>query len=101
MESVLQGASWFDPKVAQYVLNAAKENNEDNLVLSPVNDFKLTAREIEVLKLIAQGLTNTEIAKSLKLSINTIKVHVCNILQKMSVNDRTQAAIKALKDKII
>lgn len=101
VESVLQGASWFDPKVAQYVLNAAKENNEDNLVLSPVNDFKLTAREIEVLKLIAQGLTNTEIAKSLKLSINTIKVHVCNILQKMSVNDRTQAAIKALKDKII
>ena len=58
-------------------------------------------REKQVLSLIVEGMNNHEIAKKLDVSVNTTKAHVCNILQKLSVQDRTQAAIKALKDKII
>ena len=61
----------------------------------------LTTRETEVLTLLAEGLTNVEIAKKLNISVNTTKVHVCSILHKLEVNDRTQAAIKAIKHNII
>lgn len=111
--SVLKGAAWFDPKVAQYVLNAAVNSEEDaqtpqepqkaqKAELSDrIPDSNLTAREKQVLALIAQGMSNNEIAKTLEVSINTTKAHVCNILQKLAVNDRTQAAIKAYKDNLI
>ncbi len=110
--SVLKGAAWFDPKVAQYVLKAAKGTNNisdtvSNKEESSINqnqqntEANLTSREKQVLALIVEGLNNTEISKKLELSVNTIKVHVCNILQKLSVSDRTQAAIKAIKDNII
>ncbi len=116
VESVNKGAAWFDPKVAKYVLNAATMNESDK-VEENINEQKepsqekqnkkiktetsLTSREKEVLAHIANGLSNAEIAKKLEMSINTVKVHVCNILHKLSVNDRTQAAIKAIKDNII
>lgn len=99
LQSVINGVAWFDPKVASYVLNAAA-SNEDSTP-NEANDLNLTAREKQVLSLIADGLNNTEIAKKLDVSINTTKAHVCNILQKLSVQDRTQAAIKAIRDKII
>ena len=53
-----------------------------------------------VLNLLAEGNSNLEIAKKLNISVNTTKVHVCSILQKLSVDDRTQAAVKALKENI-
>lgn len=61
----------------------------------------LTDREVEVLKLIIMGKSNTKIAKELNLSVNTIKVYVGTILHKMSVNDRLQAAVKAVREKIV
>lgn len=108
-QSVLKGAAWFDPKVADYVLKAATgtpslpeqtepEADKENLPDSQIN---LTAREKQVLALISEGYSNSEIAKKLEVSVNTTKTHVCNILQKLSVNDRTQAAIKAIKYNII
>ncbi len=57
----------------------------------------LTERELEVLHLIAQGQSNLEIARTLSISQKTVKVHVSNILSKLHVADRTQAAIYALK----
>lgn len=113
VDSVLKGAAWFDPKVAKYVLNAAINNTvveETKPIAKPVKtkinqtpkaESNLTTREKEVLKLIAEGHSNIEISKELNMSVNTAKVHVCNILQKLSVSDRTQAAIKAIKDNII
>lgn len=104
VSSVLKGAAWFDPKVAGYVLNAAITSGEKaavSLSKESHTDSNLTTREKQVLSLIAEGFTNTEIAKKLDVSVNTTKAHVCNILQKLSVNDRTQAAIKAIKDNII
>lgn len=61
---------------------------------------ELTARESEVLKEIAKGLSNQEIADELYISLKTVKTHVSNILSKLQVEDRTQAAIYAIKHKI-
>jgi NarL family two-component system response regulator LiaR len=58
---------------------------------------ELTERELDVLRLIAQGLSNHEIARELTISEKTVKTHVSNILSKLHVDDRTQAAIYALK----
>jgi len=55
----------------------------------------LSAREIEVLQLMAEGLTNQEIGSKLYLSLNTVKVHSRNIYSKIQVNNRTQAVAKA------
>lgn len=105
VNSVIKGAAWFDPKVAQYILTAAvstqPEPNKTEAEQIKISDMNLTAREKQVLSLIVEGHSNNEIAKKLEVSINTTKAHVCNILQKLAVNDRTQAAIKAIKDNII
>ena len=57
--------------------------------------FKISGREIEVLRLITDGFTNKEIAQILKVSQNTVKSHVAHIFNKLAVNDRTQAAVWA------
>ena len=62
--------------------------------------YSLTSKEMMVLNLISEGYSNQDIAKKLDISVNTTKVHVCSILQKLSVDDRTQAAVKALKENI-
>ncbi len=62
---------------------------------------KLTAREIEVLKLIAEGYTNQQIADLLIVSPTTVKTHVQNILEKLNVSDRTQAAVQAVRSGLI
>jgi len=61
----------------------------------------LTERELEVLRLIAQGKSNKEISEDLVLSEKTVKTHVSNILQKLHLSDRTQAAVYALRQKIV
>ena len=60
-------------------------------------EVQLTPRESQVLRLIAMGLSNQEIADSLEISVETVKEHVQNILRKMSLNDRTQAAVWAIR----
>jgi DNA-binding NarL/FixJ family response regulator len=62
---------------------------------------QLTARELEVLKHVVMGKSNPQIADELALSAHTIKAHVCSILHKMSVDDRVQAAVKAVRSGII
>ncbi len=57
----------------------------------------LTSREIQVLKYLIEGYTNTQIAAKMAVSINTIKAHVGNILEKLNVQDRVQAVVKALR----
>ena len=61
------------------------------------HDVPLTNREMQVLRHIAMGLSNREIGKSLEISVETVKEHVQNILRKLDVNDRTQAAVWAVK----
>lgn len=62
---------------------------------------KLTEREYEVLKLVVMGKSNKEIAQELLISFHTAKAHVCSILQKMGVDDRVQAAVKAVKERLL
>ena len=61
----------------------------------------LSEREFEVLKFIVMGKSNTEIAEELFISVHTAKAHVCSILQKMSVDDRVQAAVKAVRQGLV
>ncbi len=65
------------------------------------SDFPLTAREAQVLRHIALGLSNKEIAKSLCISIETVKEHVQHVLRKIDANDRTDAAVRAIKSGIM
>ena len=64
-------------------------------------DFSLTKREQEVLKYLSFGFNNTEIAKKLNISVHTTKVHLHNIFNKLSVEDRTEAVVKAIKYNLI
>ena len=99
VNSVLEGASWFDPNIAHVVLKAATDFCPPDI--STKIDYNLTSREIQILKLITNGYSNNEIAKELFVSVNTIKAHVARVLQKLEVEDRLQAALKALKNKIV
>ena len=100
-QSVLDGAAWFDPSISHIVLNAASKINEPQGTVKPEKDYGLTSRETQILKLITEGYSNIEIAKELFVSINTTKAHVASILQKLEVDDRLQAALKALKERLV
>jgi two-component system, NarL family, nitrate/nitrite response regulator NarL len=62
--------------------------------LEPI-EGRLTARELDVLRLVEEGLSNKEIAKALSIELATVKNHVHNILEKLNVNRRTEAAARA------
>lgn len=104
IKNVAAGACWIDPNVAKLALKLfPKPENAGFLSTGEVNDAKshLTERETEVLKLLVMGKSNTEIAKDLIVSVHTAKAHVCSILQKLCVDDRVQAAVKAIKENLI
>ena len=100
IQSVLDGAAWFDPAISHIVLQAATKS-QDNKSAVPQKNYGLTSRESQILKLITEGYSNNEIANELFVSINTTKAHVASILQKLEVDDRLQAALKALKERLV
>lgn len=104
IQSVNEGAVWLDPAISKVVM----EKNPALLQGKPTSraSFKaehanLTEREYEVLKLVVAGKSNSEIAEELNISEHTAKAHVCNIIQKLVVDDRTQAAVKAIKEGLV
>ena len=104
IRNVANGACWVDPAVSEAALNFfPKPENVSLSQSSNVQDARaqLTERELEVLKHLVNGKSNTEIAKELIVSVHTAKAHVCSILQKLCVDDRVQAAVKAIKENII
>ena len=100
VQSVSEGAAWFDPSIAHIVLQATSTSKIDEKD-TRYKDYDLTTRESQILKLMTEGYSNMEIAQHLVISVNTTKAHVANILQKLEVDDRLQAALKALKYKIV
>ncbi len=90
--TVASGSLWVAPQIANVI-----QKLFFNLDPTPKHDFKLTEREKEVLGLLTQGLSNSEIANRIIVSTHTVKAHVANILSKLSVSDRVQAAVKAIK----
>lgn len=100
VQSVSEGAAWFDPSIAHIVLQATSTSKIDDKDTNYKN-YDLTSREAQILKLMTEGYSNMEIAQHLVISVNTTKAHVASILQKLEVEDRLQAALKALKYKIV
>jgi len=91
------GEAVLHPRVATRVIKELQGKREDNL-----NPFtELSERELEVLKLIADGMSNAEMAAKLVLSEKTIKGHVSNILSKLHLADRTQAAVYAWREGVV
>lgn len=104
IQTVKEGAIWFDPGIAHIVRSknlAASNPKGSTRSAFKAEHANLTEREYEVLKLVVDGRSNAEIADELKISEHTAKAHVCNIIQKLVVDDRTQAAVKALKDGLV
>ena len=104
MEMVMEGSLWLDPSIAGLILKVMPMIAE-KLAKTPSSPagpkIELSAREHEILALIAEGLNNKDIADRLIISLFTVKNHVRSIIQKLAVDDRTQAAIYALKNGLI
>lgn len=104
IRDVVEGVCWLDPLVARKVLDAFPKQETLGILRDKSSEegrVPLTEREFEVLKHLVEGKSNTEIAKELIVSVHTAKAHVCSILQKMCVNDRVQAAVKAVKEGMV
>ena len=86
------GGAYFDPKIAHVVLQRFGSGAKPSNPLSP-----LTQRETEVLRLVADGVGNAEIATRLAIGLGTVKGHVRDILEKLAASDRTHAAVVALR----
>jgi DNA-binding NarL/FixJ family response regulator len=85
----------ISPIVAQQLLEQVATSTRGNSRVRPEYDIGLSNREIEVLRLVSQGITNKEIAEALVITENTVKTHLGNILEKMQVRNRQQAAALA------
>jgi two-component system, NarL family, response regulator LiaR len=83
------GGAYFDPQIAHVVLRRLAAPNADESPLTP--------RELDVLRLIAEGLGNIAIGERLQIGMGTVKAHIRDILEKLSASDRTQAAVNALR----
>lgn len=103
IRTVKYGALWIDPQFADVAKSTfPKPVSTDLENLYPKSDIQtiLTSRELETLKLVSEGKSNVEIAEILMVSKNTAKAHVGSILSKLSVTDRVQAAVMAVKAKL-
>ncbi|NMG19549.1 response regulator [Brasilonema bromeliae] len=93
--AAVEGATYLDPQVARRVIDNLKPPSPSG------NTANLSQRELEVLRLMVEGLSNPEIAQKLYLSPNTVKTHVRGIMNKLSVDDRVQAAVVALRSGLV
>lgn len=112
VKTTYSGNSWIDPAIARIVLNQVQATDvgsgatvmiqatspEDQQLLE---SCPLTDRELEVLQLIVDGCSNSEIAERLFITVGTVKTHVRNILNKLCADDRTQAAVRALRSGLV
>ncbi len=99
IQAVHSGATWLDPLIARLVLRSATSSS-----LSPsakTSPFGLSPREVEILRLLVDGLRNNEMAAQLMISLDTVKTHMRHIMEKLQVSDRTQAAVKAMREGLI
>lgn len=93
--AAVEGAAYLDPQIARRVIENLKPPTPSG------NTANLSQRELEVLKLMVEGYSNPEIAEKLYLSPNTVKTHVRGIMNKLSVDDRVQAAVVALRSGLV
>jgi DNA-binding NarL/FixJ family response regulator len=118
-----EGNSWIDPAIARIVLKQTRTATPASAVASGesaataskkvaidateaeysqmLEAYPLTERELEVLQLIVEGYSNAAIADKLYITVGTVKTHVRNILNKLCADDRTQAAVRALRSGLV
>ncbi|GAP94735.1 response regulator [Leptolyngbya sp. NIES-2104] len=113
-----EGNSWIDPAIARVVLRQTQSSIPQNGTPIPeaqqvsitatepeynqiIEAYPLTDRELEVLQLIVDGCSNAAIAEKLYITVGTVKTHVRNILNKLCADDRTQAAVRALRSGLV
>jgi two-component system, NarL family, response regulator LiaR len=110
-----EGNSWIDPAIARIVLSQARQPQPTAVEVEPtvainaaapeynqiLETYPLTERELEVLELIVAGCSNAAIADRLYITVGTVKTHVRNILNKLCADDRTQAAVRALRSGLV
>ena len=100
LASVADGAIWFDPHIAGFVVEAfsvaGRGVGKDLSVDNPLSE-----REVDVVKLVAEGMSNKEIASALTISTATVRTHVEHILEKLAVSGRTQAAVEAIRRNLV
>ena len=106
INTVADHSAWIDSQIARVVLSNIQNENqipqkETKNQKEANKKYGLTKKELEVLALIVDGLSNQEISEKLVVSISTTKAHVHNILQKLYLSDRTKAAIVALKEGLV
>ena len=96
IRAVADGQALFGPAIATRLLNYFKDLHARPAVPHPEQPFpELTERELEILRFIAQGHNNPEIARKLFLSPKTVRNHITNIFSKLQVADRAQAIVRA------
>ena len=105
IKSVYEGVGWIDPSIAKMVFSNLQKPSA-NVVTEPEpkksnNSYGLTERELDVLELMVEGLSNPQIADKLVITKATAKAHVHSILQKLCVSSRTQATVTAMKEGLV
>lgn len=93
MTSVMAGRTVVSPYLADMVLNERRKETHG----APATDFGLTERELKVLGLLVRGYSNKEISNTIYISQDTVKVHLKHIFEKLGVDCRTKAAVKAIQ----
>ena len=96
---VNEGQSLISPSMAVKLIDEFKQMSKPEREQGPA--LRLTERELEVLRLVAKGLNNREVAKELFISENTVKNHVRNILEKLQLHSRMEAVVYAMREKIL
>ena len=105
IKSVYEGIGWIDPVIARLVFSNL-QRPEKQIISTPeikksTNSYGLTERELDVLELMVEGLSNPQIADKLVITRATAKAHVHSILQKLCVSSRTQATVTAMKEGLV
>ncbi len=96
VRQALHGKTALHPEIATQLLRQMAVGTTNGKEV-PSAAVRLTARELDILRLLTRGLTNGEIARELQVSVSTVKAHVEHIFAKLEVSDRTQAAVRALE----
>ena len=101
IHAVASGDALLAPSVTRRVIEEFVRRPPDSVRTTPAEVERLTERELEVLKLIARGLSNAEIARELYVSDTTVKTHVARVLMKLDVRDRVQAVVLAYESGLV
>jgi len=106
IKSVYEGVGWIDPSIARLVFSNLQKPtlgsvSTPDVQKGSVNSYGLTDRELDVLELMVEGLSNPQIADKLIITRATAKAHVHSILQKLCVSSRTQATVTAMKEGLV